>query len=484
MRVIHVAQSFVWVFVSQWKCSKNQICDGSSHPVYIESAGRIQEKNHQQQQQQQQQEQQSTKTVSLFRMCRSVSPTLEQVAAFAAFVRMLDIFLVLVFRNCVSCVLCVVLCCAVLCAPIARIFFSFLSTPSSICVSKTQWFPLNMLIEIAYKFREHLCSSPMSQTFVRCFSEPDFRFFSRFGVCVFFYASISILVSVSYFPWRTMHSCVRATEWEWVSIVRWCVQKQPRPFSMPLMYAFYISSAQKSLNPTKNVMRNHQKRTGPEHKKERKKRTHSEHTATNEMHEQKKTTFSFVYIYIVFHVMCNECIETCERCAVGWFGAYRGLVVVVCVRNFEDDCEQHFLCGDILLFCLSVFGAVFFTVRSSFSFCANAYVHTELVSMSEWVSVRLLEQLTLCYRPEPTHRRFMIERKFCCAFSLFLFFCRCCCCYYYILCYCCVNLRRTAEYFVSHLVFVVALPNGNVEKNSLCTRLFFIRSELNREHFY
>lgn len=210
-------------------------------------------------------------------MCRSVSPTLEQVAAFAAFVQMLDIFLVLVFRNRVSCVLCVVLCCVVLCAPIARIFFSFLSTPSSICVSKTQWFPLNMLIEIAYKFREHLCSSPMSQTFVRCFLEPDFCFFSRFGVYVFFSASISISDSVSYFPWRAMHSCVRVSEY--CTMV--CAETASADFNAFDVCVLYLKRT-KIFKSSEKCDEKSPKAHGPEHKKERKDKKNTFRTHSNE----------------------------------------------------------------------------------------------------------------------------------------------------------------------------------------------------------
>lgn len=45
-------------------------------------------------------------------------------------------------------------------------------------VSETQWFPLNMLIKIAFKFTEHLCSSTMSNFCRRCFR---LLFFFRFA---------------------------------------------------------------------------------------------------------------------------------------------------------------------------------------------------------------------------------------------------------------------------------------------------------------
>lgn len=58
------------------------------------------------------------------------------------------------------------------CAPIAR--FS--------CI-RTQWFPLNMLIEIAYKFTEHLCSSAMSNFSVDDALVVRFSFFAVLSQC-------------------------------------------------------------------------------------------------------------------------------------------------------------------------------------------------------------------------------------------------------------------------------------------------------------
>lgn len=62
-----------------------------------------------------------------------------------------------------------------------------LVAPCAVCVhplhachvSETQWFPLNMLIEIAFKFTEHLCSSTMSNFCRRCFC---LLFFFRYSL--------------------------------------------------------------------------------------------------------------------------------------------------------------------------------------------------------------------------------------------------------------------------------------------------------------
>ena len=56
-------------------------------------------------------------------------------------------------------------------------------------VSDPQWFPLNMLIEIAYKFTEHLCSSAMSKLFGRRCFRRAFHFFFYFSLFLSLFSS-------------------------------------------------------------------------------------------------------------------------------------------------------------------------------------------------------------------------------------------------------------------------------------------------------
>lgn len=92
-------------------------------------------------------------------------------------------------------------------------------------------------------------------------------------------------------------------------------------------------------------------------------------------------------------------------------------------------------------------------------------VRTYGISVFDWASVRLLEQLTLCYRPnQPTNRPSDNTPSFYDRTRTLLCFFFLCILYVYriffslSLCYCCVNLERYSRInFVSRLFFVVAL---------------------------
>lgn len=117
--------------------------------------------------------------------------------------------------------------------------------------SDPQWFPLNMLIEIAYKFTEHLCSSAMSKLFGRrCFRRAFHFFFFDFSLFRSLFSSNAFVCVEGARERYVFHLwCVHgASERKsLLALVCWCF--------LLLMYAFVVLSAQKIFKSSEKCMR-------------------------------------------------------------------------------------------------------------------------------------------------------------------------------------------------------------------------------------
>lgn len=157
--------SFVWVFVSQWKCSKNRIYDSSSHPVY-----KVQKKTNTQQPKTVKHQNRYPNKCACDCACKNalvlvwyISPTLEQVRT-----QLLSIGVG--FRNRVPC------------APIARSLSLRLCTSSE--RNGSHW----ECLSISRRNSQNICVLRQCQTF-RCFSMQ--RIFCLLFVAAFFLILIS-----------------------------------------------------------------------------------------------------------------------------------------------------------------------------------------------------------------------------------------------------------------------------------------------------